>query len=113
MGRPAPTFPDRIGNIKTIRWTREGHGAHHREVARQTLNVRLIAAGPTHSFSVIQSETRVMRQIDLHKLADDAHFNRFHGLVLFWCALIIVFDGYDLSVVGIALPSIMTKMGVD
>jgi AAHS family benzoate transporter-like MFS transporter len=54
-----------------------------------------------------------MRQIDLHKLADDARFNRFHGRVLFWCALIIVFDGYDLSVVGIALPSIMTKMGVD
>lgn len=54
-----------------------------------------------------------MRQIDLHKLADDARFNRFHGRVLFWCALIIVFDGYDLSVVGIALPSIMAKMGVD
>ncbi|KQW62125.1 MFS transporter [Variovorax sp. Root411] len=53
-----------------------------------------------------------MRQIDLHKLADEARFNRFHGLVLFWCALIIVFDGYDLSVVGIALPSIMANMGV-
>ena len=53
-----------------------------------------------------------MRQIDLHKLADDARFNRFHGLVLLWCALIIVFDGYDLAVVGIALPSIMKKMGV-
>jgi AAHS family benzoate transporter-like MFS transporter len=53
-----------------------------------------------------------MRQIDLHKLADDARFNRFHGLVLFWCAVIIVFDGYDLSVVGIALPSIMKDMGV-
>ncbi|MDR6535245.1 aromatic acid/H+ symport family MFS transporter [Variovorax soli] len=54
-----------------------------------------------------------MRHIDLHKLADDARFNRFHGLVLFWCALIIVFDGYDLSVVGIALPSIMANMRVD
>jgi AAHS family benzoate transporter-like MFS transporter len=53
-----------------------------------------------------------MRQIDLHKIADDARFNRFHALVLFWCALIIVFDGYDLAVVGIALPSIMKEMGV-
>ena len=53
-----------------------------------------------------------MRQIDVHKLSDDASFNRFHGLVLFWCALIIVFDGYDLAVVGIALPSIMKEMGV-
>ena len=54
-----------------------------------------------------------MRQIDVHKLADDARFNRFHGLVLFWCALIIIFDGYDLAVVGIALPSIMKDLGVD
>src|SRR5580765_1365638 len=54
-----------------------------------------------------------MRQIDVHKLADGARFNRFHGLVLFWCALIIIFDGYDLAVAGIALPSIMKQMGVD
>ena len=54
-----------------------------------------------------------MRQINLHKLADDASFNRFHRLVLFWCALIIVFDGYDLAVIGIALPSIMKNMGVE
>ena len=54
-----------------------------------------------------------MRQIDVHKLADEARFNRFHGLVLFWCALIIIFDGYDLAVAGIALPSIMKDMGVD
>jgi MFS transporter, AAHS family, benzoate transport protein len=28
-----------------------------------------------------------MRQIDVHKLADEATFNKFHSLVLFWCAL--------------------------
>ena len=54
-----------------------------------------------------------MRQIDVHKLADEARFNRFHALVLFWCALIIIFDGYDLAVVGIALPSIMKELRVD
>jgi AAHS family benzoate transporter-like MFS transporter len=54
-----------------------------------------------------------MREIDVHKLADKASFNGFHGLVLFWCALIIIFDGYDLAVVGIALPSIMKDMAVD
>jgi MFS transporter, AAHS family, benzoate transport protein len=53
-----------------------------------------------------------MRQIDAHKIADEARFNGFHGLVLFWCALIIIFDGYDLAVAGIALPSIMKQMGV-
>jgi AAHS family benzoate transporter-like MFS transporter len=54
-----------------------------------------------------------MRQIDVNKLADEAKFNGFHGLVLFWCAMVIIFDGYDLAVAGIALPSIMKEMGVD
>lgn len=54
-----------------------------------------------------------MRQIDVHKLADEARFNPFHRLVLLWCALIIIFDGYDLAVAGIALPSIMKEMGVE
>ena len=54
-----------------------------------------------------------MRQLDIHRMADEARFNGFHGLVLCWCALIIIFDGYDLAVAGIALPSIMKDMGVD
>lgn len=53
-----------------------------------------------------------MRHIDLHKLADEVRFNAFHAKVLLWCALIIIFDGYDLAVAGIALPSIMKGMGV-
>lgn len=53
-----------------------------------------------------------MKHIDLHKLADEAKFNGFHRSVLLWCALIIIFDGYDLAVAGIALPSIMNEMGV-
>lgn len=54
-----------------------------------------------------------MHQIDVHKLSDQAKFNGFHRLVLLACALIIIFDGYDLAVVGIALPSIMKGMRVD
>lgn len=53
-----------------------------------------------------------MRSIDVHKLADEARLNRFHGLVLLWCSLIIIFDGYDLAVAGIALPLIMKEMGI-
>ena len=53
-----------------------------------------------------------MPPIDIQKLADEAKFNRFHALVLFWCALIIVFDGYDLAVAGVAMPAIMKDMGV-
>lgn len=54
-----------------------------------------------------------MRQIDIQKIADEAKFGSFHRLVLFWCALIIVFDGYDLAVAGVAMPSIMKEMGVN
>ncbi|CAB3810236.1 4-hydroxybenzoate transporter PcaK [Paraburkholderia caffeinitolerans] len=54
-----------------------------------------------------------MRQINLHSLADDARLGALHYVVLFWCALIIVCDGYDLAVAGIALPSIMKEMGVN
>ena len=53
-----------------------------------------------------------MRHIDVHELYDKASFNRFHAGVLLWCALIIICDGYDLAVTGIALPSIMKDMGV-
>lgn len=53
-----------------------------------------------------------MRHIDIHALADGARFNRFHAGILAWCALIIICDGYDLAVAGIALPSIMKQMGV-
>ena len=54
-----------------------------------------------------------MNQIDVHSLAGKAKFNGFHGLVLFWCVLMLILDGYDLAVVGAALPSIMKDMGVD
>jgi len=45
-----------------------------------------------------------MDRIDVLKLADQAKFTRFHALVLFWGLLILIFDGYDLAVVGAALP---------
>ncbi|TCG09582.1 MFS transporter [Paraburkholderia steynii] len=54
-----------------------------------------------------------MHRIDVRKLADEASFNRFHALVLFWGVLILILDGYDLAVVGAALPSIMKDMGVE
>ncbi len=53
-----------------------------------------------------------MHRIDVHKLADEATFNRFHVKVLAWCLLIIIIDGYDIAVTGTALPSIMKEMGV-
>lgn len=53
-----------------------------------------------------------MHRIDVHKLADEAKFNRIHFVVLFWCFLIVIADGYDLAVAGIALPAVMKDMKV-
>lgn len=53
-----------------------------------------------------------MNRIDVHKLADEARFSGFHARVLLWGLVILIFDGYDLAVVGAALPSIMKEMGV-
>ncbi|MDH4554111.1 aromatic acid/H+ symport family MFS transporter [Pseudomonas sp. BN417] len=48
-----------------------------------------------------------MRAIDVSALLDGARFNTFHARVLFWCALIIIFDGYDLVIYGVVLPALM------
>jgi AAHS family benzoate transporter-like MFS transporter len=50
-----------------------------------------------------------MRTIDVNALVDGARMNRFHWRVLFWCALIVVFDGYDLVVYGVVLPTLMRE----
>ena len=57
-------------------------------------------------------ETKIMRQIDVHKLSDEAKFNGFHGKVLLWCGLIIIFDGYDLAVAGISCISPVAPLGL-
>ena len=49
------------------------------------------------------------KPIDVSRLIDDARFNRFHWMVLFWCALIIIFDGYDLVIYGVVLPVLMKE----
>ena len=53
-----------------------------------------------------------MRTIDVSALIDGARFNAFHARVLFWCALIIIFDGYDLVIYGVVLPSLMSEWGL-
>ncbi|MBA5689936.1 MFS transporter [Rugamonas apoptosis] len=53
-----------------------------------------------------------MSTINIQKIIDESKFNGYHGLILFWCFLILVLDGYDLAVVGAALPLIMKEMGV-
>jgi MFS transporter, AAHS family, benzoate transport protein len=53
-----------------------------------------------------------MNKIAIQSILDNAHFNTFHKKVLFWCALIIVFDGYDLVIYGTVLPVLMKTWGL-
>lgn len=53
-----------------------------------------------------------MKKIDVHSVIDDARFNRFHWLVMGLCALLLIFDGYDLFIYGVVLPVIMEEWGL-
>jgi hypothetical protein len=50
-----------------------------------------------------------MRSINVSQKIDQAKFNRFYFMVLFWCAFIIVFDGFDLVVYGSVVPVLMKE----
>jgi len=53
-----------------------------------------------------------MQTVNVYALSSNSKFNRFHRLILFWCMLILVIDGYDLAIVGAALPAIMQDMQI-
>jgi AAHS family benzoate transporter-like MFS transporter len=48
-----------------------------------------------------------MEKVNINETIDNAKFNLFHWKVLIWCLLIIIFDGYDLVIYGVALPLLM------
>lgn len=53
-----------------------------------------------------------MRKIDVHEIIDNARFSGFHWLVMCLCALLLIFDGYDLFIYGVVLPVIMKEWGL-
>lgn len=54
-----------------------------------------------------------MKNIDVNDAIDNAKFHSFHWKVLFWCTLIIIFDGYDLVIYGVVLPILMSQWQLD
>lgn len=52
-----------------------------------------------------------MGTLDVHAIVDNARFGRFHWMVMLWCALLLIFDGYDLFIYGVVLPVIMQEWG--
>jgi len=53
-----------------------------------------------------------MRTVDVHQIIDNARFSQFHWLVMCLCALLLIFDGYDLFIYGVVLPVIMQEWGL-
>ncbi|WP_051891179.1 MFS transporter [Chryseobacterium sp. JM1] len=50
-----------------------------------------------------------MKTINVQEIIDQARFNGFHKLLVFWCFIMIVFDVYDLVVFGVVLPVLMEE----
>ena len=46
------------------------------------------------------------------QMVEKAKFNKFHGMLLFWGALLMLFDGYDLVVYGAVVPTLMEEWGI-
>ncbi|MEX3960546.1 MFS transporter [Trinickia sp. EG282A] len=53
-----------------------------------------------------------MRPVNIFQIADDARLTRFHASIFVMCCCLIISDGYDLAIAGIALPSIMSQLYV-
>lgn len=52
------------------------------------------------------------QKIDVHGVIDHARFTGFHWMVMCLCALVLIFDGYDLFIYGVVLPAIMKEWGL-
>jgi MFS transporter, AAHS family, benzoate transport protein len=50
-----------------------------------------------------------MRLVQASQVIAESKFNRFHLLVFLWCFYAIAFDGFDIALYGIGLPSMMNE----
>lgn len=49
-----------------------------------------------------------MKTTEINPIIDNARFTGFHGMVVLLCALLLIFDGYDLFIYGVVLPVLMS-----
>lgn len=53
-----------------------------------------------------------MDKVNVSDTVDNSRFNRFHFWVVTLCAFTILFDGYDLTIYGAAVPRIIEEFGI-
>ncbi|EFE8345402.1 MFS transporter, partial [Escherichia coli] len=47
--------------------------------------------------------------VNVNAVVDEAKFKPFHLKIVLWCVFIVIFDGYDLAINGVALPLLMQE----
>ena len=50
-----------------------------------------------------------MKTLEVNEVIEQARFGRFHWMVMSLCALLLIFDGYDLFIYGVVLPVLMDE----
>lgn len=50
-----------------------------------------------------------MTKVNALKIIDEAKLNINHKILVFWCAVVMLFDGYDLVIYGSVLPHLMKE----
>lgn len=50
-----------------------------------------------------------MQKVNAIALIDRTALNKHHKLLVFWCSIMMLFDGYDLVIYGSVLPHLMTE----
>jgi len=53
-----------------------------------------------------------MKTLEVNQIIDNARFTRFHWMLVWLCALLLIFDGYDLFIYGVVLPVLMQEWGL-
>ena len=47
--------------------------------------------------------------VNVNAVVDEAKFKPFHLKIVLWCVFVVIFDGYDLAINGVALPLLMQE----
>lgn len=62
--------------------------------------------------TVDRVESSSPSRITVARIVDDARFGSLHGRVLLLCTLVLMLDGYDLAVMGFAIPALARDLGI-
>src|SRR3954469_10446158 len=60
----------------------------------------------------LKGEKTMQVTTNAEKLIEKTKLNKFHGMLLFWGALLMLFDGFDLTIYGAVVPTLMEEWGI-